>query len=209
MSDVASPNCLTTRDIVFDLGGVLIDWDPRYLFRDHLAGEPEKVEKFLAEVCTPQWHGQLDSGASFLTLTRELAIRFPQHEEWIGRYAADWERMFAGALPESVAFFDRLIARGHRLHALSNYPAEHIRFLYRTFPFMASFHTVVLSGLVRAVKPDEDLYHYLLERIGQRRDSIFIDDREENVAAARRCGMQAVRFVPGNGFRELADLVEI
>lgn len=195
------------RDVVFDLGGVLIDWDPRYLFRDHLGGESEKVEAFLAEVCTEQWHCQLDSGASFLTLTRELAERFPKHEEWIGRYARDWERMFAGHFPESVAFLDGLIARGHRLHALSNYPAQHIRFLYRTFPFMAKFHTVVLSGLVCAVKPDESLYRYLLERIG-RHDCVFIDDREENVIAARRCGMHAVRFVRGNGFEDLADLVE-
>lgn len=196
------------RDIVFDLGGVLIDWDPRYLFRDHLNGEPEMVEAFLAEVCTQQWHAELDSGASFLTLTGDLSIRFPEHREWIRRYAGDWERMFAGTLPESVAFLEGLIERGYRLHALSNYPAEHIRFLYRTFPFMAAFHTVVLSGLVRAVKPDESLYTYLLERIG-RRDCVFIDDREENVAAARRCGMHAVRFVRGSGFGELMDLAKV
>ena len=194
------------RDIVFDLGGVLIDWDPRYLFRDHLGGERDAVESFLATVCTPQWHALLDGGAAFTAHTRDLADRFPQHRRWIEHYAADWERMFAGAFPETVACLEGLAARGYRLHALSNYPAERIRFLYRTFPFMRRFHTVVLSGLIRAQKPDETLYRYLLERIG-RRPCLFVDDREENVAAARRCGMQAVVFERAEGVRRLTEVL--
>ncbi|MBN1239607.1 MAG: HAD family phosphatase [Gammaproteobacteria bacterium] len=194
------------RDIVFDLGGVLIDWNPRYLFRDHLGGEPGAVEAFLGAVCTEAWHSKLDAGASFVELTAELAARHPHYDEWIRRYASDWERMFAGALEETVEQVGRLKRRGFRLHALSNYPAERIRFLYRAFPFMADFQTVVLSGLVGATKPDERIYAYLLERIG-RRQCLFIDDRAENVEAARRCGMRAVRFVRGTGFAEIAEIL--
>lgn len=196
------------RDIVFDLGGVLIDWDPRYLFRDHLGGDARAVEEFLGTVCTAQWHARLDAGSRFLESTAQLAREHPQHRDWIERYSSGWERMFRGSLAESVAQIARLRAGGFRLHALSNYPAERIRFLYRAFPFMADFHTVVLSGLVGATKPDPRIYDYLLARIG-RRDCLFVDDREENVEAARRCGMQAVRFVSGSGFRELARIVGI
>ncbi len=184
------------RDVVFDLGGVLVDWDPRYLLRDGLSGEPAAVETFLATVCTPEWHARLDAGGSFAALTRELAERHPEHAPWIESYTAGWERMFAGELPETVRHMRGLRARGYRVHALSNYPGERIRFLYRRFPFMAEFDTVVLSGLVRAVKPDRPIFDYLLERIG-RRECVFIDDREENVAAARRCGLAAVHFVRG------------
>ncbi|HEX7079941.1 MAG TPA: HAD family phosphatase [Gammaproteobacteria bacterium] len=195
------------RDIVFDLGGVLIDWDPRYLLRDHLGGAPDEVELFLREICTPQWHARLDAGMPFATLTRELAARFPEHSAWIERYGADWERMFRGAFPECVAYLEGLRRRGYRLHALSNYPAERIRFLYDTFPFMAEFHTVVLSGLVRATKPDESLYRYLLRRIGAA-SCLFIDDREENVIAARRCGMEAVLFRREDGVEALSRIVD-
>ena len=195
------------RDIVFDLGGVLIDWDPRYLFRDRLGGEPDAVETFLDTVCTPQWHARLDGGTRFGEHTRELADRFPEHRLWIEHYSTDWERMFAGAFPDTVACLERLVDNGYRLHALSNYPAERIRFLYRAFPFMRRFHTVVLSGLVRAQKPDEALYRYLLERIG-RRPCLFVDDREENVAAARRCGMHAMLFGREDGVARLAEILE-
>lgn len=191
------------RDVVFDLGGVLIDWDPRYLYRDSLGGGAADVELFLSKVCTAEWHARLDAGESFAELTRELAGRFPEHVEWIESYALGWERMFAGELGDSVAYLRSLGARGHRLHALSNYPAEHVRFLYRRFSFMAEFDTVVLSGLVGAAKPSASIFEYLLERIG-RRECVFVDDREENVAAARRCGLRAVHFVAGEGLERLA-----
>src|SRR5690606_35907709 len=107
----------TVRDVVFDLGGVLIDWDPRYLFRDHLAGDPGEVDAFLEQICTPQWHARLDGGASFDHETRALAERFPQHAQWILRYGREWERMFAGVFDDSVACLEALAGRGYRLHA--------------------------------------------------------------------------------------------
>ena len=190
------------RDVVFDLGGVLVDWDPRYLFRDHLAGDPGEVDAFLAQVCTPEWHARLDGGGSFDRETRALAERFPGHAHWILRYGREWERMFAGVFDESVACLESLAERGYRLHALSNYPAEHVRFLYRRFPFMRRFETVVLSGLVGLSKPDERIYRYVLERIG-RRPCVFVDDRPENVAAALSAGMRAIEFDRRDGIAKL------
>ena len=190
------------RDVVFDLGGVLIDWDPRYLFRDHLGGNPAEVDAFLADVCTPIWHARLDGGASFAAETRALAARFPQHARWIEAYGSNWHRMFAGSFAESVTCLERLAGRGYRLHALSNYPAEHIRFLYRRFPFMRRFETVVLSGLLRCSKPDPAIYAYVLARIGGR-PCLFVDDRAENVSAAIGAGMQAMLFEQASGVEQL------
>lgn len=194
------------RDVVFDLGGVLIDWDPRHLFRDYLRGDAAEVERFLTSVCTPAWHASIDAGARFEASTRELARRHPAHRDWIERYGADWERMFAGSFPATVACLEHLAARGYRLHALSNYPAERIAFLYRAFPFMTMFDTVVLSGLLGATKPDERVYRYLLDRIGGR-PCIFVDDREENVLAARRCGIEAIVFTRESGVDRLLAAV--
>jgi 2-haloacid dehalogenase len=185
---------------------VLIDWDPRYLLRDHLAGDPGEVDAFLRDVCTPEWHRRLDGGASFAAETRALAERFPRHAAWITAYGADWERMFAGEIGDTVACLDTLACRGYRLHALSNYPAEHIRFLYRRFPFMQRFETVVLSGLVGTTKPDAALYRYVLDRIGGR-PSLFVDDRPENVAAASSAGMRALEFDRRDGAARLLALL--
>lgn len=181
------------RDIVFDLGGVLVDWNPRYLFRRHLGRDPADVERFLAQVCTREWHSRLDGGEPFEAARRRLAGAFPEFGDWVAEYLSDWPKMFAGAFPEAVKIFYSLKARGFRLHALSNYPGEQIAFLYREFAFMREFDTVILSGLVGVQKPEAAIFRYLRERIGAR-PCLFIDDRAENVAAARRCGIRAIEY---------------
>src|SRR5690606_41712687 len=119
--------------------------------------------------------------------------RCPEHARWISCYATMWERMFRGAFDESVACLELLAERGYRLHALSNYPAEHVRFLYRRFPFMQRFETVVLSGLLGRSKPDEAIYRYVLERIGGRPRGLS-DTRAQNVAAPAPVGVHASAF---------------
>ena len=115
--------------------------------------------------------------------------------------------MFAGAIEPAVAQLQALHRRGVRLHALSNYPPQQIRFLYERFDFMRLFHTVVISGLLRVVKPEPEIYLRLLESIG-RDTCIFIDDREENVAAAAAIGIEAIHFTPEAGLHRLAAYVE-
>lgn len=187
------------RDVVFDLGGVLIDWNPRHLLCGHLGRDPAVVEQFLAEVCTAEWHRRVDAGESFAAASESLRRAFPEFDEWIEDYVRGWPKMFAGAFGEAVDVLYALKSKGLRLHALSNYPGEQIAFLYRTFPFMRDFDTVILSGLIGAQKPDQAVFDYLLGRIGSR-PCVFIDDRPENVAAARARGLRAVRHAsPGAG----------
>src|SRR5690606_21784161 len=137
-----------------------------------------------------------------------LEADFPQHGRWIRCYGEHWEKMFAGHYPDSVAVLQRLARRGHRLHALSNYPAEKIAFLYRTFPFMQMFHTVVISGLLGVAKPDRAIFDYLL-RLIRGRECLFIDDRPENVQAARRCGLRAVQYEARSADASLATVLSL
>ena len=190
------------RDVVFDLGGVLIDWDPRYLLRDHLRFEEREVEEFLATVCTPQWHVMLDAGQPFAAAARDLGERFPQRRRWIEAYCDGWAHMFAGAFDDGVEVLRELKAGGLSVHALSNYPAEHVAFLYRRFPFMAEFDTVLISGLLGVTKPARGIFEQLQSVLGSR-PCLFLDDRAENVAGARACGIEALQVRSPRALRSL------
>ncbi len=195
------------RDVVFDLGGVLVDWDPRYLLCGHLGLTRADAERLLSEVCTSEWHAALDGGASFARAAADLARAFPAQADLIHAYAREWEKMFAGEFRASVRLLRALKEAGFRLHALSNYPRERVAFLYRRFAFMREFDTVVLSGLVGVQKPDARIYDYLLERIGTR-NCVLIDDRPENVTAARARGIRAIRYLPPPADADLSSILE-
>jgi 2-haloacid dehalogenase len=177
-------------DIVFDLGGVLVDWNPRHLFIGRMSEAPEEVESCLAEVCTRDWHETIDKGVSFESAVGRLIQVVPSREAWIRAYVERWEEMFAGEFTPVVELLAELDDRGYRLHALSNYPRQQIAFLYRTYPFMRRFHSVVISGLIGMIKPQHGIYRYLIDRIG--RDAfVFLDDSPANVEAAVGLGIHA------------------
>lgn len=194
------------KDVVFDLGGVLVDWNPRHLLVGHMGLPPDTVEVFLTEVCSPTWHAAIDAGRHFDDATRELLTRYPEYSDWIRAYADDWEHMFAGAIEPTAALLPQLKAAGHRVHALTNYPGQKIRFLYERFGFMRQFDTIVVSGLLRVAKPDPEIYRRLLRTIGAD-TCVFIDDRLENVAAAQRAGIEAIHFDVATDGAELAGLL--
>ncbi len=185
----------TPAAVVFDLGNVLVDWDPRNLYLDLFAGDSAAVEHFLREVCPPEWHRELDRGRPWAEAIAERAALFPHWRDAIGAYHARWDQMFAGEITGSVALLRTLHARGVPVHALSNYPVEPVDFLYRRFEWMALFGTVVISGRLGLVKPDPAIYRHLLDEIGEPASRcMFIDDRTDNVAAARALGFDAVVF---------------
>lgn len=182
-------------DVVFDLGKVLIDWDPRHLYRARFAGDESSMERFLAEVCSPQWHHRIDRGQPWEEAIAEAVSRHPTEAAHIRAYRDGWEAMFAGEIVGTVTLLRALGAAGLGLHALSNYPAEPVDFLYRRFAWMRLFRQVVISGRIALAKPEPEIYLHLLERIQRPAAAcLFIDDRAENVAAARAVGMQALEF---------------
>lgn len=195
------------RDVVFDLGKVLLDWDPRHLFIGHLGMPSSEAEHLLSEVCSPAWHIEFDRGRRFDEGIESLLAEHPQHRVWIQCYAQEWPRMFAGQIESTVTYLRALHERGVRVHALSNYPPQQIRFLYERFEFMSLFQTVVISGLLGVMKPDPEIYERMLMSIGAR-TCVFVDDREENITAAAAAGIEAIHFTPTEGPGRLAALLD-
>jgi 2-haloacid dehalogenase len=188
--------------IVFDLGGVLIDWNPRYLYRKLFNGDEAGMERFLSEICTPAWNGQQDAGRPFAEAVAELSARHPQHRELIEAYHRRWNEMLGGAIEGTVEILEALHARQHYLCALSNWSAETFPIARDCFSFLNRFRTIVLSGEERLIKPAPAIFEVLLRRIGRTAEEcLFIDDVPANTEVARRLGMRAIEFVSPRDLR--------
>lgn len=182
------------RVVVFDLGGVLIDWDPRHLYRKLLAG-PAEVAEFLETVCTSDWNRQQDGGRPIAEATDELIRAHPHHADLIRAYYGRWAEMISGPIHGSVALLERLDQRGVPLYALSNWSAETFPMAEGRFGFLSRFRAIVLSGREMLTKPDPALYRILLERHRLVPSAtVFIDDVPANVAAARALGITGIEF---------------
>ena len=187
--------------VVFDLGGVLIDWNPRHLYRK-LFEDEAKMERFLSEVCSPVWNVTLDAGMSFDEGIAELLRRHPDEAHLIRAWKERWEEMLGGAIEGAVALLDELHAAGMPLYALTNWSAETFPIGRRHFPFLERFRDIVVSGQEKIVKPDPRIFELLVRRTGVAPErTVFIDDGERNVAAAARLGFRAVRFTDPESLR--------
>ena len=196
-----------TKAVVFDLGGVLIDWDPRYLYRKLLADEAA-VEEFLATVCTPEWNDEQDRGRPFAEGVAELVERHPVHAAAITAYHERWTEMLGGGIAGSVELLAELRKAGVPLYALTNWSAETFGIARERYQFLEWFDGVLVSGEQRMIKPDPAIFRLLLDRFGLDPQTVFyIDDSPANVAAAGQLGFDAVRFTgPEQLRRDLADL---
>jgi 2-haloacid dehalogenase len=193
------------RPVVFDLGGVLIDWDPRHLYRK-LLPDGDSIEAFLAEVCTAEWNYRQDAGRTIAEAVAELSARHPHHASLIAAYYERWEEMLGGPIEESVALLEELDRAGVPLYALTNWSRETFPIARRCFPFLARFRGVVVSGEERAAKPDPRIYRILLERYAlDPAACLFVDDVARNVEGARAAGMEGILFTSAADLRrELA-----
>jgi 2-haloacid dehalogenase len=180
--------------LVFDLGGVLIDWNPRYLYRQLITDEAE-IERFLAEVCHAEWNEEQDRGRSFAEAVEEAAARHPGERALIEAYHHRWHEMLAGPIPGSVQILGELKQAGYELHALTNWSVEKFPIARERYDFLSWFESILVSGEVGLIKPDPRIFHLLLEGIGRPAgDCIYIDDNPKNVAAAGALGFDAIRF---------------
>lgn len=192
--------------VVFDIGGVLIHWDPRRLYRTLLPDGAE-VEHFLATVCTPEWNREQDRGRPTAEAVDALAVELPEHAELIAAYYDRWEDMLGGPIEGTVRSLEALRSRGVRTLALTNFSAEKWPIARRRYPFLAEFDGVVVSGEERLIKPDPEIFHLLCRRYAVRpQSSVYVDDLAENVQAARSLGFDAVLFESPEQFRH--DLVQ-
>lgn len=181
------------ENVIFDFGGVLVDWNPRYLYRDYFQSESE-MENFLHSVCTDEWNVEQDRGRSLAEGTRLLQDKFPEFHSLIQLYYDKWEVMLHGDIPETVSLLYKLKEK-YKLYGLTNWSAETITIAYERFPFFREFNGIVVSGEEKMIKPDKKLYHLLLDRYNlSAENTIFIDDNIKNIKAAEELGMIAIHF---------------
>jgi 2-haloacid dehalogenase len=190
------------KAVVFDLGGVLIDWNPRYLYRKVFSTEAE-MEEFLTTVANMGWNDRLDRGEPFADAVAELSAEFPHHAENIALYIERWTEMVAGAIDDGVAVLAELHAAGLPLYALSNWSTETFRLVRHQFDFLDWFAGILLSSEVGVTKPDRRIFEALCDRYGlEPATTLFIDDSPPNVDGARAAGLQAVRFETATTLRD-------
>ena len=182
------------KDIIFDLGGVLIDWNPRYLYKKIFAAA-EETEWFLTTVCPPDWNAKQDAGRPFALGLAEAKAKYPKYAPQIEAYFLRWEEMLGGSIKGTVQILRDLKAKGYRVFALSNWSAETFPITRQKFDFLNLFDGVVLSGEEKINKPDPEIYKRLLARYHLRADNcLFTDDNPANVAAARALGIDSILF---------------
>jgi 2-haloacid dehalogenase len=193
--------------VAFDLGGVLIDWDPRYVYRE-LFADPADMEEFLASVCTGDWHRAHDLGADITGSCEQLAAEHPEHRDLIMVWAERGEQMVAGQFDATVEILAEVKAGGLPCYALSNMEPEAFWVRRARFPFMDWFDGHVISGLEGVAKPDPRIFEILLSRHGLRPErTVFIDDQARNIAAARDLGLISLQFSsPAQLRADLRDL---
>lgn len=191
------------RAVVFDIGGVLVDWSPRYLYQK-LISDPARLDWFLTNVLTLDWHFKHDAGALFSDTSPPLIEQFPEYADLIKVYGPRWLETIAGPIPGVWELVDQLANNQIPLFAITNFSAEFYPSFAESTPVIRHFQDVVVSGEERLVKPDPQIYALARQRFGlEAGDALFIDDRLENVQAAAKEG-----FVPHH-FTNAASLEKV
>jgi 2-haloacid dehalogenase len=194
--------------VVFDLGGVLIDWDPRHLYRKLFDGDEAAMEQFLATVCTHEWNRRQDAGRSFADGAQLLKSEHPDKAELIDAYHARFDEMLAGPIAGAIEILAELRDRGIPLYGLTNWSAETYPAALQRFAFLRWFRGILVSGEVGLIKPDPRIFALLIERFAiEPQRAVYIDDVEANAAAARPFGVHAIHFTTPARLRE--ELVEL
>ena len=184
---------MPVRNVVFDIGGVLLDWNPRHLYRG-LVADPAEVEWFLTEVCTPEWNATLDAGRSFDEACDELAAEHPEHAALVHAWKRQ-DEMIVGEVPGTAEIVRSLRARSVPLFLLTNMPTHVFAARMVAYDVLHVFDGAVVSGDEGVLKPSHEIFRRLLDRFDlAAAETLFIDDSELNVEGARAAGLQAHHF---------------
>ncbi|WP_312681556.1 HAD family hydrolase [Stenotrophomonas chelatiphaga] len=187
--------------LIFDLGGVLIDWNPRYLYRT-LFDDAARMEHFLEHVCSPQWNAEQDAGRSWEQAVDELAAEHPHQRELIAAYWLRWQETLGDALHGTVALLAELKAAGVALYALTNWSAQTFPIARERFGFLSAFDDILVSGEEGLAKPDPRIFERALQRFGvEPSATLFIDDAAANVQAAMGRGIPSLLFRNADSLR--------
>jgi len=191
-----------TKILVFDLGGVLIDWNPRYLYRKLIDDEAD-IDFFLSEVCNSKWNLKQDAGRALAEATAERIALFPEKKSLIEAFYDRWEEMLGGEIGESVEILRELKNKGESIYALTNWSGETFPIAEERFDFLQWFDGTLVSGVEKMAKPDPAIFHLLLKRYElQAEGCLFIDDSKTNIEAAARIGFETHHFKSAAGLRQ-------
>ena len=191
-----------TKILVFDLGGVLIDWNPRYLYRKLIDDEGD-INLFLSEVCNSEWNVKQDAGRALAEATAERIALFPEKKSLIEAFYDRWEEMLGGEINETVEILRELKNKGESIYALTNWSGETFSIAEERFDFLQWFDGTLVSGVEKMAKPDPEIFHLLLKRYElQAENCLFIDDSKTNIEAAARIGFETHHFKSAAGLRQ-------
>ena len=195
--------------VVFDVGGVLLDWDPRYLYRK-LFHDEDAMNYFLEKVCTLEWHAAHDRGVPVDRSCAKLAASHPEHAELIWAWGRRSEEMIAGPIHEAVEILRALKDAGIPCYALTNMEAETYPRRLERFPFLGWFDGTVVSAFEGTAKPDLEIFQRLLDRFSLTPSAtVMIDDSPRNLDAARSLGMLTVQFQSAGQLRRWLESVQL
>ncbi len=183
------------KSIIFDFGGVLLEWNPHNLYRRYFPGQPEATDRFLTEINFLEWNAQQDKGRPFAEAVEILLAEFPQHAHLINAYYESWEETIDGPIEGTVEIMKQLKQAGYPLYGLSNWSAETFPYTRAKYKFFDLFDDMVISGAVGYVKPEPEIFHFMLEKIRRpANECLFIDDALTNIQQARKMGFQTIHF---------------
>ncbi len=182
------------KNIIFDYGGVLLDWNPHYLY-DPYFGDVEKAEWFLNNICTYEWNAQHDNGKPIAEGTAELIAEHPEWEREIRLYYDDFMKMMGGQILGMEELVKGLKVNGYRVFGLSNWSVETFALVRPVYPVLNLMEDMVISGVEKVMKPDHRIFELALNRFGiKAEETIFLDDNPANVQAACELGIKGILF---------------
>lgn len=197
--------------IIFDLGGVLVDWNPEYIYKDIFNGNEEKMHWFLSNVCTPQWNIEQDAGRLIADGVSLKISEYPEYKKEIELFYTEWEYMFKGAIQENVELFNYLKSTGnYKIYALTNWSAEKWDKALELFPFFKEFDNVIVSGKEKCRKPFPEIYNLMLNRFNITPEkALFIDDNLDNIKAAKKLSINGIHFKKNDNLHEKFQVFNI
>ncbi|HEY4326437.1 MAG TPA: HAD family phosphatase [Mucilaginibacter sp.] len=189
--------------IIFDLGAVLIDWNPHYMYRT-IFNDEQEMKNFLADIATSDWNEEQDAGRSLQEGTEILVQQFPEHEENIRAFYTRWEEMLGDAFWDTVEIFRELKETNkYKIYALTNWSAETFPIALERYDFLKWFDGIVVSGAEKIRKPTPEFYQVLLDRyLVKPEEALFIDDNYRNILAAEKLGIPSIHFTSAGLLRE-------
>lgn len=194
------------KNVIYDYGNVLVDWNPAYLFLPVFGGDEEKCRFFTDNVCNREWFTRMDRGEDMDVCVAELQARYPQYADAVAMFRDRWFEMCNGDIPGMLEIIQDLKSKGVGVYGLTNWPAETFTEARRRFRTLASIDNYVVSSAVKLAKPEPEIFQLLLSKYHLKAEEcVFIDDRKDNVDAAKALGMSGIVY-PGNA-QDLASIL--